>query len=151
MNAELAEQRAALAESVARFAQREIAPQYRGMQRGIPGAREVRIGAPVHEKRGEFTVATVGGQYQGAGAVGRGQLADAQIVVRSGSETAITGLNCSTLKHAGGAEIHPQTFSWHFIEYQPVKQNITVSKTSPGSVNLNVEGVVADDIVKSSN
>jgi hypothetical protein len=34
---------------------------------------------------------------------------------------------------------------------QPVKQNITVSKTSPGSVNLNVEGVVADDIVKSSN
>src|SRR3989442_6622787 len=53
----------------------------------------------------------------------RGQLADAQIVVRSGSETAITGLSCSTLKQAGGAEIQPQTFSWHFVEYQPVKQN----------------------------
>src|SRR5213593_4267491 len=53
----------------------------------------------------------------------RGQTVDAQIVLRAGSPTNITGLTCSPLKQAGGAEIASSTFTWHFIEYQQVTKN----------------------------
>src|SRR6267142_1066567 len=54
----------------------------------------------------------------------RGQIADAQIVVRSDGRMSISAVSCSVLKHVGSdASVRPDGFSWHFVEYQTVTKN----------------------------
>src|SRR5437764_329070 len=54
----------------------------------------------------------------------RGQIADAQVVVRSDGRVGVSDVICSILKHVGGdASIRPDGFVWHFVEYQTVTKN----------------------------